>query len=188
MARNEVVCPVCASAGAGRALSHMTVTIEGSPIRMRGIFRCPRDSHEWPFEFSDGTFRELRRDLPVHCSEDLDQAIPEHLRADVREAETAHYHQCNNAAVVLCRRALQLALVGKGIGDKRLSAMLGEADQQRILTSSTAKLAQGIKAFGDGGAHRMAELNPNDVYMTIYATVRLLNELALESEMSQDTS
>jgi len=78
----------------------------------------------------------------------------------------------------MCRRALQLALIDKDIEDKPLSKMLKEAKTpKKLLDDDIYNLATSIKGFGDIGVHRREKLEPQEVNMVIYATVRMLNEL-----------
>ena len=117
----------------------------------------------------------LDTSLPVAQSDNLKGSVPGDLRDDVKEAERAHYHECYKACVTMCRRALQLALTDKGIPDGPLGAMLKQASN--LLQPDTHTLVSTIKGFGDIGAHRRDQLEPEEVRMVIYAAVRMLNEL-----------
>jgi len=65
----------------------------------------------------------------------------------------------------------------KGIPDKALSKMVEEAKDKGLLEQRTFDLATSIKGYGDIGVHRKEQLEPKEVELVIYATVRMLNEL-----------
>lgn len=75
----------------------------------------------------------------------------------------------------MCRRALQLALIDKGIKDKPLGQMIEEAKD--LLEENTFALTKPIKGYGDIGAHRREILEPQEVGMVIYLAVKMLNEV-----------
>ena len=46
-----------------------------------------------------------------------------------------------------------------------------------LLSQRAISLAEGIKDYGDGGAHRVEEFLPQTVALVIHVTVMALNEL-----------
>ena len=108
----------------------------------------------------------------------MNPSVPDDIKEDIQEAERANYGQCHKACVTMCRRALQLSLIDKGIEDKPLGQMLEEAKGiKKLLTDETYGLAKSIKHFGDIGAHRKETIDPEVARLVIYATVRMLNEI-----------
>jgi len=115
--------------------------------------------------------------MPISESTNLLPGVPLGIQQDVQEAERCHFAQCYKASVVMCRRALQLGLIEKGISDTRLKTMIQNASDKGILTGRNVALAESIKDFGDGGAHRPENITAQDANLTIYACVGLLNEM-----------
>ena len=104
--------------------------------------------------------------------------MPSDIKDDVRESERANYAQCYKACVAMCRRALQLSLIDKGIEDKPLGKMIEEArSSKKLLTDNTYNMAKSIKSYGDIGVHRTEKLEPKEVEIVIYMAVKMLNEL-----------
>lgn len=124
-----------------------------------------------------GFIQKVDTDLPGAQSDQLNALVTADIKEDIKEAERAHYNQCDKACVTMCRRALQLGLIDKGIIDASLSTMLEDAHKKQLLMQKTYDLATTIKGYGDIGAHRRDELNTEEVNMVIYATVKMLNEL-----------
>ena len=153
-------------------------------VRVRGTITCLKDQHERPFVI-DGTppgqayghLQQIDMALPSQESNKLLVSVPTGIKDDIQEAERAHYAQCYNASVAMCRRALQLSLVEKGIPDKMLSKMMQEALNSNLMDQNTYNLATSTKGYGDMGVHRREQLEPKEVELVIYTTVRMLNEL-----------
>jgi hypothetical protein len=108
--------------------------------------------------------------------------VPEGLKQDIEEAEKCHFAFSYKAAVVMCRRALQLALEDKlGLSGKRLplGPLLDEErkNNPKLFTDSEYAFALRIKELGDEGAHKIVTLEPKTVEVAIHDTVRLLNKL-----------
>ncbi len=71
------------------------------------------------------------------------------------------------------RIAAEVLEYGASLIKKRASLVeVTEKTEQKIFD-----LATSIKGFGDIGVHRKEKLEPQEVNMVIYATVRMLNEL-----------
>jgi hypothetical protein len=176
----DMLCPECEKTGHPK-----TIRLECSlphhagywpEIEIRGIMRCLKDNHEWPFVMSQGFLRQLSPSLPGSYSDALHASVDSALKEDVKEAERANWAQCYNAAVVMCRRALQLGLIQKGIPDSNLGLMLQQAIDKHLLPN-TGKQAQAVKLFGDIGAHRVPSIRPEEVNVAIFASVEILNDL-----------
>jgi len=145
--------------------------------KMQGIVQCLVCNHEFPITIINDCIQKIDVALPGLQSDQLNPSVPADLKDDVQEAERANYAQCYKACVTMCRRALQLALIDKEIADGPLSGMIQKALQKTLIEQKTYDLATTIKGYGDIGTHRKEELDPQEVNMVIYATVRMLNEL-----------
>lgn len=169
----NLVCPICF--GSKRT---SVFNVDCTPdAELKGIIRCLMCQHELPITIRNGFITKTDVALPGAQSEQLHQSVPPDIKEDVKEAERAHYNQCEKACVTMCRRALQLGLIDRGVTDKPLSVMLNEALDKHFIDQKSYYLATSIKGYGDIGAHRRDELNPQEVNMVIYATVKMLNEL-----------
>jgi len=169
----EINCPNCQ--GTKRTVP---ITIDcHTSAQMDGIVKCLMCNHEIPITIKDGRILKLDTTLPSRQSNGLHSSVPPDIKEDVQEAERAHYSQCYKASTTMCRRALQLSLIDKGVTDKALSSMLQEAKNSGLLTIDTYNLATSIKGYGDIGAHRKDIISPKEVELVIYCAVRILNEL-----------
>lgn len=167
-----VYCPKCASKGG----HYITITCRDD-AKISGILQCLECGHELPITIVNDCIQQVDLALPGIQSDRLNSSVTPDLIEDIQEAERANYAQCYKASVTMCRRALQLGLIDKGIADGALSKMLEDALKTKLLEQKTYDLATSIKGFGDIGAHRREQLEPEEVNMVIYATVRMLNEL-----------
>jgi len=169
----DLICPKCH--GVKRKTS---IKVECEPqAKMWGIVQCLACGHELPITMHAGFVQKLDIALPGAQSDHLNLSVPSDIKEDVQEAERANYAQCYKACVTMCRRALQLGLIDKAIPDAPLSTMLKQALDEKLIEQKTFDLATSIKGYGDIGAHRKEQLEPQEVTMVIYATVRMLNEL-----------
>jgi len=144
---------------------------------MWGIIQCTVCGHELPITIDGGYIQIIDVALPGQQSNRLNPSVPADLIDDVQEAERANYFQFYKACAAMCRRALQLGLIEKGIPDGALGGMIESAKNQELIEQRIFDLAMSIKGFGDIGVHRKEELEPQDINMFIHATVRMLNEL-----------
>lgn len=144
-------------------------------VSIKGIMTCTRCGKEWPFHMVENCLRQIDIGLPGEQSRNLTSEVPDGIKEDIREAERANYAQCHKAAAAMCRRALQLALIDKGIEDKPLSQMISDATG--LFDKKTFAMAISVKGFGDIGAHRKEKIEPEDATIAIYMTVKMLNEL-----------
>jgi len=169
----EILCPECDKQWAD---AKFTIRCTGNS-KMWGIIQCTRCGREMPFTMYHDRIQQLDTSLPATQSDQLNPSVSEDLKEDVKEAERANYNQCYKACATMCRRAVQLGLIDKRIPDAPFGAMLKQALGQKLLSQDLYNLAMSIKGFGDIGAHRRERLEPQEVNMLIYATVRMLNEL-----------
>ena len=123
-------------------------------MELQDVLTCLHDGHKIPVKMLKDTITGILTELPVSESKQLIAQVPQGIAQDVQEAERAHYASYCKACVVMCRRAIQLSLVEKGIGDRALSAMIEEAKNQGFIKSDRLYTqAMGIKDYGDDGAH-----------------------------------
>lgn len=154
------------------------ITVECGPTAIfEGIVTCLACGHEIPVTIQDSYLKKLDVALPGMQSDKLHPSVTEDITEDIKEAERANYSQCLKACVTMCRRALQLGLIDREIDEMPLGRMLKIAFDKKLLTQDTYFLSTSIKGFGDIGAHRREKLEPEEVKLVIYATVRMLNEL-----------
>ena len=152
---------------------------------LTGILKCgnPNCKNERPFTMDNNLMKEILPSLPVEDSRKLKNTIAKDIIEDIKEAERSEHMQCHKAAATMCRRALQIELIDKGIPDKALGAMIDDAKNKGLLDVNTHNLAKSIKGFGDIGAHRRDILERGDIQMLINLTVKMLNELDSHSAM-----
>lgn len=169
----QIICPNCH----GKRRTHYIAVECEYQAQMWGIIKCLACGHEWPITIDSGYIKKLDIALPGMQSDQLNTSVPSDIKGDIQEAERANYAQCYKACVAMCRRALQLSLIEKEIGDKPLSKMLEEAKGNNKLTDNTYTMATSIKGYGDIGVHRTEKLEPKEVEIIIYMAVKMLNEL-----------
>jgi len=145
---------------------------------LRGIVTCLICNHEWPITIMNSVIHKVDTGLPGVQSTKLSQIVPPDIKEDIKEAERANYSQCFRAAAAMCRRAIQMALIDKGIADKQLGNMLNEAYKlKHLLTERTYSLAINIKGYGDIAVHHAEQLEHEDVNIAIKFAVDMLNEI-----------
>ena len=154
----------------------------GPGIELRGVLTCSKDENKWPITMVENRFVEISNALPSSDSKKLRQNVPPGIKEDVREAEQIHFAQSYKAAVVMCRRALQLGLEDRLRRKKdrmTLGPLLGEERKRKapLFTDQTYQLVQRVKKYGDGGAHAEVDIDPKTVEVVIHDTVVALNEL-----------
>ena len=119
--------------------------------------------------------------MPVVASPSLHAAVPPGIVQDIQDAERAHFAQIYTASVVMCRRAAQLGLTEPphNIPDGPFTRMIEDARQKtpQPLSARGFMQIEGVKDYGDGGAHRVEEISAADATTAIISTVAVLNEL-----------
>ena len=148
-------------------------------VSLRGIVTCDFDGHQWPVVLGNNVIDETYSAMPTDESRRMKPSIKEGLRQDIEEAERAHFAGCFKACVTMCRRAMQIALEDKGAVGRTLGPLLENARAKNppLLAKREDMLAEGIKDFGDGGAHRREEIDPRDAAQVVHVAVSVLNEL-----------
>ena len=145
--------------------------------KMWGIVQCLACGHEFPLTIVNDCIQKLDVALPGVQSDRLNSSVTPDIKEDIQEAERANYSQCYKACVAMCRRALQLSLIDKGIEDKPLGQMLNDALNAKLLTQDTYNLSTSIKGYGDIAVHRREIIEPEEAKLVIYTTVRMLNQI-----------
>lgn len=151
-------------------------------LEFRGIVTCSGDGHEWPLTVkTDSMIQSIEQMMPVVESSSLLATVPPGLVQDIEAAERAHFAQIYKASVVMCRRAVQLGLnyPPHDIPDGPFARMIEEARAKTPppLTPRGFIHIEGVKAYGDHGAHQREELSALDARSAIFAAVMVLNEL-----------
>jgi hypothetical protein len=178
----EMIIIECAKCGQSALLSLQRpgVTNLSNDLEFRGIVRCSGEGHEWPMAIkTDNIIQNTAQMMPVLESTSLSQKVPVGIVQDIQEAERDHFAQSYKSAVVMCRRALQLALEDKGVTGRTLGPMLTTARSMTppLLSARTDALAEGIKDYGDGGAHRREDIDAATAALVIHVTAQALNEI-----------
>ncbi len=150
-------------------------------LELRGIVTCD-DGHKWPVAIkTNDVIVATDSIMPVVASADLNTGVPLGLRQDIEEAEHAHFAQVYKASVVMCRRAIQLGFTEPphNIADGPFSTMLKQAQTKSPppLSPRGFILTEGVKDYGDVGAHRKEEISALDARTVISHAVTVLNEL-----------
>ena len=130
---------------------------------------------------TDNVIQSTEQMMPVIASADLSQNVPLGIKQDIQEAERAHFAQVYKASAVMCRRAIQLGLTEPphNIADGPFNRMLGEAQSKTppLMTPRGFLLAEGVKDYGDAGAHKIEKISAFDASSVILSAVKVLNEL-----------
>lgn len=158
--------------------AHLALEVKGK-FGIRGRFICLDCGHEHSIIMEQDCLQELTC-LAGEQSTKLTSKVPNDIKEDIQEAERAHDALCYKACVAMCRRALQLSLIEKGIEDKPLSKMLKDAldtSQEWHLTQDTYTLATTIKTYADIALHRTEKIDSEKARLAIYTAVQMLNEL-----------
>src|SRR4030042_2498874 len=119
----ELDCPKCLEQKRSNCVK---LEVFSGDYEIRGTIRCLKDQHERPIVMTKNYLQQLDVSLPGEQSSRLNLSVPDDIKDDIREAERANYAQSYKDCVAMCRRALQLSLIEKGIADKNLTAMLQE--------------------------------------------------------------
>jgi hypothetical protein len=181
---DEMVAVQCAKCGqrADLSLSRYSVGLESRNLEFRGVITCSGDGHQWPMAIKTGNIvQSTEQMMPILESASLSQNVPAGIVQDIQEAERAHFAQLYKASVVMCRRAIQLGLGAPphSITDGAFSRMLTDARERASppLSARGLVLAEGVKDYGDAGAHREEEISAEDARTAIFSAVKVLNEL-----------
>ena len=155
----------------------------GAPeLELRGVVTCSGDGHQWPLAIrTDNLILSTEQMMPVLESGSLGQSVPPGIVQDIKEAERAHFAQLYKASVVMCRRACQLGLAEPphSIPDGPFSKMIAEAQARTPPPLSPRGFIhlEGVKEYGDVGAHKVEDVAAGHARTTISSAVAVLNEL-----------
>ena len=148
---------------------------------LEGIVTCLHDGHRRPVKIVNNLIDETAPKLPVDESKNLTASVDKDLVQDIEEAERTYFALAYKASVVMCRRAIQLAIERKPGAPQKvtLGPLLDWLRIQKpaLVNNRVMSLADGIKDYGDGGAHRPETFSPSEVAMVIHNTVTVLNGL-----------
>ena len=115
-------------------------------------------------------------------SEDLPGSVPKNVLDDYIEATSTFNINAFRASLVMARRALQQALEDKGATKgSNLAGQIDELKGKGLLSDATAKLAHGVRQFGNFGAHPnddlLAQVDSDDAKLALDITKKILKEL-----------
>lgn len=163
-----------------------------TPVRttnaiIEGIVTCNYDGHRRPIRIENDVIDETAPTLPISESTNLISKVPLGIKQDIEEAERDHFARSYKSAVVMCRRALGLSIEeipGAPTG-RTVGPLINWAKSQNHPSIATeplvrpriASLVEGIKDYGDGGAHRPETLDASTTAMVITVTVQAVNEI-----------
>lgn len=170
-----ISCPNCKQGGVVR----LSAGTSSYGMELSGVLRCLYDGHKWPIVIRKDVIQSIQTSMAVAESGKLTTNVPDGIVQDIEEAERAHFAFCFKACVVMCRRALQLALEDKGAKGRTLGPLLTDARSKTppILTPRVDALAEGIKDYGDSGAHRTDDIDASTAALVVHITVVALTEL-----------
>lgn len=171
----NIDCPTCTPKD-GR--HHFLYNCAGNFL-LCGTIKCLVCNDERSFSAKGEYIREIGLGLTYAESKRLTSNVFADRKDDIEEAERANYYQCYKAAVVMCRRAIQLALNDKDIPDSNFSNMIEKAhdEQFKLLGDDTYMMVKLVKLFGDKGAHKRDTIAPPDVTQAIHVSVEALNDI-----------
>ncbi len=116
--------------------------------------------------------------FPVAESQKLNRNVEEGVKQDVEEAEEAHFHRLYKSCAVMCRRAMQLGFMDKGVKDAPIGRMLHEAKEKSILSDEEAyQIGLAVSHYGGRGAHERENITESDARTAVVAAVKVLNDI-----------
>jgi len=115
-------------------------------------------------------------------SGDLPGSVPKNVLDYYVEATSTFNINAFKASLVMARRALQQALEDKGVTkESNLAGQIDELKRKGLLSDATAKLAHGVRQFGNFGAHPnddlLAKVDSDDAKLALDITKKILKEL-----------
>lgn len=116
----------------------------------------------------------------------LDQRLPKEFYEDLMEAATCLRVQAPNATAMMCRRIIsRLAILSGADPDKTTGPQLRYLKEHQVIDDKLLRAAEGVKAFGDGGAHPPKEVSVEDAEIAYRVTERILYYvLILDQELT----
>lgn len=89
-----------------------------------------------------------------HAKVSADDAIPEEIAEDFKEAKKCISVDAKKATVTMCRRVLQNTCIAKGCNPKSdLINQIDELESNRLISPSMKDIAHTIRKVGNWGAH-----------------------------------
>ena len=115
-------------------------------------------------------------------SQDLPKSVPNEVRRDYAEAIMSFNVKAFRASVVMSRRTLQRALEDKGASiQKTLQEQINDLATSNLLNPASSHLAQGVRYFGNYGAHPREDLldqvTSDEAKLALDVVKQILNEL-----------
>lgn len=137
------------------------------------------------------------RILPPPQPGPVDAAIPEPMQSDLREAKKCLAVSASNAAVVMARRALQVAAVQLGAPQgEKLGTQIKWLEEHRKITSEQRSWADAARWVGNHGAHDtepdvsngrvvITEVSMADASETVELVEHLFETIYVASQIAQ---
>jgi len=93
------------------------------------------------------------RILPHPSPQPADKRIPDRARNDFDEARLCHSVGAHRACAVMCRRAIQTAVLDQGAKAGKLADQIDELTKEGILTKNVGDWAHTVRFIGNDAAH-----------------------------------
>ena len=148
-----------------------------------GVLTCLKDGHRWPIRMRNDEVRDVSEEMPITEYKKIAPAVQQHRQdivQDIKEAEDTYFYRAYKASVVMCRRAVALALeYHMCVSDLTLGNLLveGRKLEPPALTAQSDQFAKRILDIGNDGAHNEFKADPDDVRVVIHDSVVIINEL-----------
>ncbi len=132
-------------------------------LNYSGPVKCPHCAFAAQMMFSYGSLMAARPLLDEKLPLIEPHAIPNQPLGDYQEATDCLTVGAWKAAAVMARRAVQGALLAKGIGDDLTHKMIDEAYTRQLISEKQQRLSHTVRFFGGKGAHPQdSEVNQLD--------------------------
>ena len=173
-----IKCSQCIESGASSGSLLSFAHVRGGRYILTGVLECEIDSHKWHVSLRSGDqLLDAGTELPVSESKKL-KSVGVGIKQDVQEAEEAHFYRLYKSSAVMCRRAMQLGLIDKGIKDGPTGSMLTKARDEGILSDEQAyRIGLAVADYGGKGAHNKEVLAESDARTAVVAAVKVLNDI-----------
>ncbi len=123
----------------------------------------------------------LSRWRETYLSSDLSNTVPSEIAADFSEGARCLSVEAFRACVVMLRRSLESAANEKGGAGRNLLSKLQSLVEKRILSDADHALAQGVRIFGNYGAHpstdQLSSVTREDAELVLQVARRLLKKM-----------
>jgi len=127
----------------------------GSRIQILGSSAMPRNALNSSLARSSGTLKTKCEHYPLDKpNDDVASEIPEHIRADFKEALRCRWVDACNATTEMCRRAVQASCIQLGApANNQLVKQIDWLSANGIITNPLKEMAHRIRLGGNLGAH-----------------------------------